>query len=595
MKTNRATPRICRSVFQFTASPAFGGLLAFVLTAQPGQAGQKPAGVSHAGVPVAESLRLDLGTVKITSPSQPARYGFDQAKGRIRRASEGAGDAARAVLHTPNMREGTLQAAAGALGLAAAPIAAVVGGVRAGSQVLSPDELSESERDLAIVLAAMADQSQLRDRILGLAKERTRRQFVAMKTVASRPSAGAGVQTILESRIEEIRLARTGSTDRSFALLISARVRLRRPDDGSVLYDQPFAYRSDNALYLDWTLGKGEPFRRCAETGYRKLAEQIVEQVFVKTANGPIVVGTGFKKSPVRGHPPQVTFAANRGRSSPRPLPEFAARPVANLGTIYVYPTSAVSRVTVQLPMTKQEAAAEAVRDVEWSLDGLADYSNPFVFLMAAVAASPVSLHKQTVGAVGGLTEKRLRDAEAQVTAAARRTRPDEHLAFEVAQRLTPRSSQPVVLATKSWPSGELRAVTELEWSKRGALDRLTKDQPVANFLDRGRVDTTLEIELLSADLKGKDGVNPPLALSVEARATLLRASDGQEIYSCPVQYRSVGRRFAEWAANDARLLGDELDRCYHELSEAILDQFAARRLIAPDEPPKTLFAGNSN
>src|SRR6266508_3118582 len=101
MKANRAIPHFWRSVFQFRASPAVLGLLAVVPVMQLGQDGQKLVGVSHAGVPVAETLRLDLGTVGITSPSQPARYGFDKAKGRIHHASEGAGDAARAVLTTP--------------------------------------------------------------------------------------------------------------------------------------------------------------------------------------------------------------------------------------------------------------------------------------------------------------------------------------------------------------------------------------------------------------------------------------------------------------------------------------------------------------
>ncbi len=501
------------------------------------------------------------------------------------------------------MHDGTLQAVAGALGLAAAPVAAIVGGVRAGNQGLSPDGLSETERELALAMAELAEQGHLRDRISEAAKVKTRRQFVAMNamdeaafhSVANRPSARPAVQTILETKVEEIRLARTGSTDGSFALLINARVRLLRPADGNVMYDQPFEYRSGKALFLDWTLNKGEPFRGCAETGYRKLAEQIVEQLFVKTAAGPIGAGAGFKKSPARARPSPVTLAANRGSSSARPLPEFATRPVANLGTIGIYSTSAFSHVAVQLPMTKQAAVSEALRDVEWSLDGLDDHSNPFVSVVAAVAAIPSSLCQQTAGAVRGLTDKMYRTAEAQVTAATRQARPDEDVAFEVAQQLTPLSSQPVVLMRKARPTGEHRELAVLELGRRGSLGSHPKNQTVANYLGQERVDTALEIDVLGAALKGSPGINPPLAVCVDARATLVRCSDGQQIYSCPVQYRSVGRRFTEWAANDARLLSDELDRCYRELGRAIVDQFIARRLIAPDESPKTILADNSN
>src|SRR3989449_3924171 len=454
MKANDValSPRVCRSVFQVSASPVVLGLSAVVLLMQLSQAGQKPSGVSRAGVPVAETLRLDLGTVGISSPSQPARYGSDRAIGRINYAADGAGYAARAVLNTPDMHDGTLQVLAGALGSAAAPVAAVVGGVRARNQVLSPNELSETERDLTHAMAEMAEQSQLRERILEAAKGKTRRQIVAMnafdeaavRMVANRPSAGSPVRTVLESKVEEIRLERAGSTDSSFALLIKARVRLLRSDNGNVLYDQPFEYRSEKGLFLDWTLNKAQPFRQCAVTGYRKLAEQIVEQVFLKTAEGPIVVGAGFKKPPARGAQSQVVLAANRGMSSVQPRPEFATRPVANLGTIGVYSTSAVSYVAVQLPMTKQKAVSEAIQDVEWSLDGLDNHPNPLVALTASAAAIPMSLYKQTAGAVRGLPDKKYRAAEAHVTAAVRKTKPDQDLAYQVAQRLTPQSSQPV-------------------------------------------------------------------------------------------------------------------------------------------------------
>src|SRR5262245_11939553 len=117
MKANRViwTPQILRNSFLFIASPGALGLLAVVLVVPLSSAGQKPV-VSSTGGPLAESLRLDLGTIGITSPSQPARYGLNKAKGQIQSASDGAGNAARAVLNTPDMHEGTLQAVVGALG-----------------------------------------------------------------------------------------------------------------------------------------------------------------------------------------------------------------------------------------------------------------------------------------------------------------------------------------------------------------------------------------------------------------------------------------------------------------------------------------------
>ena len=100
-----------------------------------------------------------------------------------------------------------------------------------------------------------------------------------------------------------------------------------------------------------------------------------------------------------------------------------------------------------------------------------------------------------------------------------------------------------------------------------------------------------LRIEVLSAALKGNGSINPSLALHLEARAPLQRGDDGREIYSCPVHYRSHARKFTAWAAQDAKLFREELQRCYGELSGTVIDQMVARGLIGPGENPNLLLA----
>ena len=95
--------------------------------------------------------------------------------------------------------------------------------------------------------------------------------------------------------------------------------------------------------------------------------------------------------------------------------------------------------------------------------------------------------------------------------------------------------------------------------------------------------------------MRGGDGANPSLAVHLEARATLLRADDGREIYSCPVNYRGTARKFTAWAAHDARLFREELDRGYRELSGTVIDQMVARGFIAPGQNPNSFLANNSN
>jgi hypothetical protein len=106
--------------------------------------------------------------------------------------------------------------------------------------------------------------------------------------------------------------------------------------------------------------------------------------------------------------------------------------------------------------------------------------------------------------------------------------------------------------------------------------------------------DTALEIKVLSAALTGQGQANPPLAVCVEAQARLLRVSDGAELFSSRVHYRSPEHKFTEWAARDARLFRLEIEQCYRDLSRATVDQLTAHRLIAPESSPHPTLTARS-
>ncbi len=583
-----------RSIAPAQARPIGLGILAVVLFLLPGCATQKPVGVTHSDAPPpAEPLRLDPGTIAVLTPRTPAGFSFDKADGRTDYAADGAGNAAREILTTPHLGDPRAEAAAGVVGFALAPFAAAVGAVSAGLNKLTPNQLMQSESDLAQAMALMAGQQHLRDCLLKTACDKTHRNLVPIESMDRSPANRGPVSAVLETTVEELRLERTASSDASFALLIKTRARLLRTSDGAVLYDQPFEYRSGTALFHEWTLNQA--FRNVADTGYRKLAEQMVEQLLLPASDGPVLIGAGFKKSPARAPDTQTMFASAKSLPPERPLTQFANYPVASPGAIGIYSTATVAHVAIQMPSTKDEAVSEAVRDVEWSLDGLHEFPNLVVQLTACAAAIPMSLGKQTVGAIRGLTRKRYQAAEAQLSAAARESQPHQELAYQVAQQLSPKTSQPVVLVKKPLPAGAGSKFALMQCVARGTLAWLPKDQTAANYLGSQGADTALEIHVLSAALNGTDGINPPLAVCVEAQATLLRVRDGQKLYSCPVHYRSAGRKFTEWAANDARLFRQELEQSYRESGRAIVDHLVSRRLIAPGQPPHSILADNSN
>jgi hypothetical protein len=543
-----------------------------------------------------ELILLDPGAVGVTTADRPAVWSYDRPRGQINRAADGAGEAARAALEmtTPEYPDANILVSA--IGFVGAPVAAAIGGIQASRSRLPQDKLAECEAGLAQALTNMSQQNHLRDRILDAARVAGRRRFVPLAP-ADVPApqrenheltATPVVGTILETCVEELRLERKGAGDSSYALRIKARVRMLRSSTGELISDQAFEYQSGEDLFLDWALNNGEPFQKCTDFGYRRLADQIVERMFEATGEAPILIGAGAPKPSVHTPRPQVRLAAQRPAPTLPPQVQLVSQASATPGTLYVYSASPGDFMSVQTPQTKDEAVSEAQSDINSSLGELITHPNTFVSLTAIAVAIPVSIYLQTAGGIRGLSDKKYRAADAQVTTATRSSRPAAALAREIAQTLGSRCSESVVLLDKPRDDGEQLALV------RPATGRpMPVSWPGDGPIIRHAGDKALEIEVLSAALKGDGSVNPSLAVHLEARATLLRGDDGREIYSCPVHYRGPARKFTAWAANDAKLLRQELQRCYGELSGTVIDQMVARRLIAPGQNPNLFLADN--
>ena len=102
--------------------------------------------------------------------------------------------------------------------------------------------------------------------------------------------------------------------------------------------------------------------------------------------------------------------------------------------------------------------------------------------------------------------------------------------------------------------------------------------------------DTALEITVSYAGFTAADGINPRIPLTVEAEVTLVRKSDGQPLYSCPIQYRSVERTFSTWAADEARLFRLEVNRCYSQIADSVVKELIGRGVVAPARGTTTLL-----
>ena len=68
-----------------------------------------------------------------------------------------------------------------------------------------------------------------------------------------------------------------------------------------------------------------------------------------------------------------------------------------------------------------------------------------------------------------------------------------------------------------------------------------------------------------------------------------------QETYSPPVHQQGRAHKLTTWAAKDAKRFREELQRCYRELSNTVMDQLADRGLLAPGENPNLFMASSQN
>lgn len=557
--------------------PASVVILAVALL-QLGHAAERPAGITRSGVPAGEPVWLDPGAVVVTAPDAPAAFSVDRGQGQIESAKDRAQDFARGVLTIPPTHPvaGVL---AGGASVVVAPFAALTGSASASGRRLDSVALTQVEQKLQNAIAAMAAQRHLRDALLKAASTQSHRRFLPVQALANPSSPTVTVSALLESKLEELRLERTGKGDESFALRMKARARVVRASDGKVLYDEPFEYLSGTGLFLDWSLGSS--LQNVADTGYRKLAERMTECLFLATRDEPALVGAGYRKpyTPTPAMPRQQQVAA-------APMPAAAgftpvAYRVADLGAIGIYSTSSVPQLVIQAPLTKNQAVEAARSDIaDGHLGELIGFPNPVVSALALGAAIPVGLFKHQAAMFNGLTEQRFAKADAQVTVAIRETRAHEAIAFAVAQQLAPHTSQTVALVKKPQPTGDLHQAALLQFPVHGTLGALPRGVTPVNYLVSQGMSKALEIHVTRAVLKGNGGVNPPLALHLEATATLRRTSDGQTLYSCPVRYQGRARKFTEWSEHDAKLLRDEMDRCHQELGQTIVTQLVARKVL---------------
>lgn len=226
---------------------------------------------------VPTAIKTQLGpTLAVRTPAAAAPNGFDAGLGRLTTIGDGAACGAIKVL-----RAGASDPHGAIIALALTPVGAAVGAVVATVKHAPSDAMALCEDHLQDELAIAAQQHQLRDHFLNQVRARPELRIVLVPSdVPIAPTAIADSSWVVEISIDDLRLARVGLTAASYALKITARVRLISTTDGAIGYDAPVEFESGTSLFFDWADNQFHSLRLTADYGYRLIAEQIAQEFF---------------------------------------------------------------------------------------------------------------------------------------------------------------------------------------------------------------------------------------------------------------------------------------------------------------------------
>ena len=159
---------------------------------------------------------------------------------------------------------------------------------------LPPDESvaypAADEVTLRYTVANYPIQENLQSFFLQEARARTSHTFVVVPEEGSQTSegmVGQGVDSVLELSVQKIWWKLVGDREPELnppmVLALVVRARLVRGTEKTVWYDQTFVQETKKRLYKEWPYYYR--FRTDIEKALQSLAEQLVNELFFKTAN----------------------------------------------------------------------------------------------------------------------------------------------------------------------------------------------------------------------------------------------------------------------------------------------------------------------
>ncbi len=232
----------------------------------------------------------------------------------------------------------------------------------------------------------------------------------------------------------------------------------------------------------------------------------------------------------------------------------------ARLGKIGVVAARYVPKAEIQVPAkgagqgAAKGAAVGAMAPIELLSNGSCSGSLGCALLpVVAVMLMPVGA---VVGGVGGAitadTAEAVSERETKINEAMSTLRMQEHMRDRFSVRLMELKAFDAATVENGGPVAEGQNADYRQMKSTG-------------------IDTVNEIVVQKLTLKGEGKVHPDLAVQLSVKSRVVSAADNAEVYAGHYACSSNKDKFEVWAAQDARKLQDEIDRCYNDVAQQIV------------------------
>ena len=242
--------------------------------------------------PLSEEERAKLGTIGVVSARfvpevefhRSSTKGVGAAKGvaggapagAMMGAAAGAGTGPFAPVMIPTL------AALGAV------VFGVVGGVLGAVEGVPSEKLNEADVELRNAVVEAKLHETMQDRILQVAREKTRNNFIKTEKLGPTASnekvsyhslAVKGVDTVLEVSVMKFGLVGKGGINPPLSMVMNVRIRLILTVNDAVIYEDTIKYKSLLREFTYWAENNAQPFFNEVENSYKTISEKIVERL----------------------------------------------------------------------------------------------------------------------------------------------------------------------------------------------------------------------------------------------------------------------------------------------------------------------------